>query len=887
MGRKIVKMLKIISPLLFIGTLFWGSCFVFTASATTANILEGALIREKGDSDVYVVKYVGNKKFKRLILSPAVFNSYGHLKWKNIMDVDKSIADSFTTSDLVRATVAGDPRVYKLYPSGDVGEKRWIKTAETFNALGYDWDAIYTINETDRDSYSEGTPIEQGLKPELILANTTFIKSYRPLVFTKINGAWPTEDGGYIVSGTTDPNIMFIPPDGFVAKLDQRGDIQWLKFLKTKNATGGGNMMNPLGEEDVQSIIEFENGGYLMASYVDGFTTNEEFDTDMERNKILFTKLDKNGDMLWNKSFTAFVEDARNSLLETDDNGFLFYAPIVDLAPSERGEDPDVYKDLPYASLKVFKFDQNGNLQWSKNLKNFISRKNDSYLISTPDGGYALAGNLTETNLEKSAPYNFDTYPGLAKFDKDFNFEWARSLEGIPLEMAVAVTKPEGGMEIGWKEARQGASIIHGLVQTQDNGYLVLGILPGALSLITDINDIENPKNAKNSLIGFKFDSSGNLVWVKKMTLDDVVMTSFSVSLTTDNKVMIAGPTGWKDDDYQEKVQYADKQKKWYCEKYQISEEKCQLNQIENIEESEQTKQDWKKVQEAYEAVEEAAGNGVFMMKTDQELNPVWAKKIKPRRDAFNYVLKATPDSGAIIAGEYETNVVQSVEFGNTTYYKDGFLIKLDASANVKNNAGWIVDYNGKIVTEMMTPYAISNDLSGQVESYSINLTNRNPEFSLYKEAKTTTYASFDSSKDVLSPVSPKVSAYDTPLQNSTLASTAKRTWPQIHYERAVPAELINDKSRTIHNELLPILNQLYNNQVKMTDNMDGAMLYYVFSRIITKDDMTAVKNYLEGLGYKTQDEGLYELTTYKPGYFLILTFSTNNFDKAFLKVTY
>lgn len=118
------------------------------------------------------------------------------------------------------------------------------------------------------------------------ISNTTFLKSYRLLTFTKIKGAWPTKDGGYVISGITDPNVMFVPPDGFVAKLNKQGDIQWIKFLKTKNATGGGNMMNPNGEEDVQSIIELRDGGYLMASYLDGFTTNKEFNTDAERNKI-------------------------------------------------------------------------------------------------------------------------------------------------------------------------------------------------------------------------------------------------------------------------------------------------------------------------------------------------------------------------------------------------------------------------------------------------------------------------------------------------------------------------------------------------------------------------------------------------------------------------
>ena len=643
-------------------------------------------------------------------------------------------------------------------------------------------------------------------------------------------------------------------------------------------------MMNPLGEEDVQSIIELKNGGYLMASYVDGFTTNEEFDTDMERNKILLTKLDKSGNMLWNKSFTAFVEDARNSLVETDDNSFLFYANIADLAPSERGEDPDVYQDQPYASFKVFKFDQNGSLQWSKNIKNFISRKNDSYLIKTADGGYALAGNLNETNPEKNAPYNFDTYPGLAKFDKNFNFQWTKSLEGIPLEMAAAILQSDGSYKIGSKKVRQGASIIHGLIQTQDNGYLVLGILAGASSLITDSNSVSS--NPKNSLLGFKFDSTSNLEWVKKITLSlnefTLPMTDFSVSLTTDKKVMIAGPISWADEDYQAKVQDLNAQRKWYLEKYGEAE---MLK--EDSEKTEQSRQDWKKVQTAIEAVEEAAGQGILMMKADQKLNPVWAKVIKPRRSATNYVLKATADSGAIIAGEYETKVVQSVILSSITYYKDGFLIKLDASGNVKNDNNWLTNYNDKIITEMMTPYATSNELNGQINSYKVNLTNRNPEFSLYKKEKITTYAPFSSSKDISSPVSPLVSAHETPLVNSNLSSTAERTWPQINYEKAVSVETINDKSKTIHNEFLPILNQLYDSQVKLTDNMGGSMLYYMFSRIVTEDDKAAVKEHLEGLGYKTQDETAYQLMMYKVGYFLTITFSLNNTNKGFLEVTY
>lgn len=125
----------------------------------TKSLAEGALIRAVNGIDIYIVKYVGSKKFKRLILSPSVFNSYKHLKWEDVIDVDTRTLDSYTTSDLVRAV--GDSKVYELFPQGDTGVKRWINlTTQSFLSRGYDSDAIYEINQTDREAYITGSNIQ-------------------------------------------------------------------------------------------------------------------------------------------------------------------------------------------------------------------------------------------------------------------------------------------------------------------------------------------------------------------------------------------------------------------------------------------------------------------------------------------------------------------------------------------------------------------------------------------------------------------------------------------------------------------------------------------------------------------------------------------------------
>lgn len=102
--------------------------------------------------DVFIVKMIGTKTFKRLVLNPQVFTSYGHLKWENIKRVSAATVKGYITSALVRAI--NDAPVYVLAPNGDTGTKQWVDDITCFNSHNYDWDSVYTINATDRDNYT-------------------------------------------------------------------------------------------------------------------------------------------------------------------------------------------------------------------------------------------------------------------------------------------------------------------------------------------------------------------------------------------------------------------------------------------------------------------------------------------------------------------------------------------------------------------------------------------------------------------------------------------------------------------------------------------------------------------------------------------------------------
>ena len=147
----------------------------------TTTLVDGDLIRAYGEEDVYIYKkaVVGPRQYTteyaRLILNPAVFNSYGHLSWDAIKEVSGPmrnflLENAIYTTNFVRQ-VNGDEKVYMLFPSGDVGIKRHIQlTGQQFESVsnefyGYDrprsdiWSAIYNVNEVELNIYTTGAPI--------------------------------------------------------------------------------------------------------------------------------------------------------------------------------------------------------------------------------------------------------------------------------------------------------------------------------------------------------------------------------------------------------------------------------------------------------------------------------------------------------------------------------------------------------------------------------------------------------------------------------------------------------------------------------------------------------------------------------------------------------
>src|SRR4030042_6564845 len=114
-------MKKFISISLAVTTILWlvGTFYVPVAKAA---VVEGDIVSPDatftdadGNTyypyDVFIVKFAGTKTFKRLVLNPQVFDSYGHLEWSNIKTISAATVAGYTSATLVRAI--DDTKVYK------------------------------------------------------------------------------------------------------------------------------------------------------------------------------------------------------------------------------------------------------------------------------------------------------------------------------------------------------------------------------------------------------------------------------------------------------------------------------------------------------------------------------------------------------------------------------------------------------------------------------------------------------------------------------------------------------------------------------------------------------------------------------------------------------
>ena len=319
--KKAIK--KAISVVTMIATVTcMSSISMLNLNVALADVVDGALIKSNATNsdgsptlsslDVYIVKTVGTKQFKRLVLNPTVFNSYGHLNWGDIQTVSQAVMDEYSTSGLVRVDTDPSERVYALAPDGDIGSKSWVSMDGTdfLSVAGSeDGDSIYTINSTDAGNYtavgnldtvaeletfySTGTlpdltpvpPVSSGLSVSLASGTpeSATVPQYAAMVeFTRIN-FFAANGGDATIKNLVVKRIGVGSSSSLGGVYIYDGDTRLTNARTISSTTdkatfNGINVVIPAGETKTLSIMSSASGnsgnhGFSIDS-VDDITTN-------------------------------------------------------------------------------------------------------------------------------------------------------------------------------------------------------------------------------------------------------------------------------------------------------------------------------------------------------------------------------------------------------------------------------------------------------------------------------------------------------------------------------------------------------------------------------------------------------------------------------------
>ncbi|MBI5541071.1 MAG: T9SS type A sorting domain-containing protein [Bacteroidia bacterium] len=237
-------------------------------------------------------------------------------------------------------------------------------------------------------------------------------------------------DSGYIAVGFTG-SFGAGGNDVYLIKFNDNGDTLWTR-------TFGG----PEGNAGF-FISQTNDNGYIITGSTH---TNGAVDLD-----VYLIKIDVNGDTLWTKSYGGQSHDYGNSVIQTNDNGYI----ITGVTESFGSGLTDVY---------IIRTDENGDTLWTKT---FGGTGDDSgkSVSKTSDGGFVIAGDIQTSVTDWSAFLN--------KIDINGNIIWTKiySLLDFYFNFNSVVQTNDGGFIVAGTKSHMftGADNVY-LIKTNSYG---------------------------------------------------------------------------------------------------------------------------------------------------------------------------------------------------------------------------------------------------------------------------------------------------------------------------------------------------------------------------------------------------------------------------------
>lgn len=309
----------------------------------------------------------------------------------------------------------------------------------------------------------------------------------------------PTNDGGYIVSGSTSSSDGDVTnnqgqQDYWVVKLDSAGTMQWQKSL-------GGT-----GIDVANAISLTDDGGYIVAGYTS--SNNGDVTNNHGGNDGWVVKLDNTGGLQWQKTLGGSSTEVATCIAPTNDGGFI-------ASGYTNSTDGDVTINHGSYDYWVVKLNSTGALQWQVTLGG--SGSDGAYsIVQTNEGGYLVAGQTRSTDGDVTNNQGEEDF-WVVSLDSTGTMLWQRTLGGSDFDEA------------------------HAISLLQDGGCLVAGFTQSTDGDVTNVH-------GGSDLWVVELDGVGDLLWERTFGGSSSDAAT-SIATTTNGGFIVAGYTGSVNDD--------------------------------------------------------------------------------------------------------------------------------------------------------------------------------------------------------------------------------------------------------------------------------------------------------------------------------------------------
>ena len=387
-----------------------------------------------------------------------------------------------------------------------------------------------------------------------------------------------TSDGDFLIAGTFYcPNGDFKGMDKgggndvFVIKLDKSGNQVW------KRTFGGSDT------DEGYCITATSDDGVLITG---GTSSNDGDFKGMYKGGIdvFVIHLDKDGNVLWKKSFGGSDSDMGYSITTASDGSIL----ITGGTSSNDGDFEEMSKSEE--DIFVINLDKRGNLVWKKIFGGSKSEYGNS-ITAGSDGGVLItggtssndgdfAGMILDVSNDEEIEETESTF--IVELDKDGNLVWKKCFDGsgIYRGYSMATTSDSGVVISGttksedgdyfmgndevsffvikldkdgnelWKEVSGGLHMYSSDIRvTPDDGIVIVGTVAEPIVLVDD-NTGNSQGSSVDDIILCKLNSEGEKLWERSFGGKGNREGGASVTTTLDGNIVITGLTDSNDGDF-------------------------------------------------------------------------------------------------------------------------------------------------------------------------------------------------------------------------------------------------------------------------------------------------------------------------------------------------